>query len=97
MTRPFAVTATPHYDRLARRLLRQHPDFDTSEERVREILSTDPYNRTRRYPIKKLEGIRQGEGQYRLSLGRFRFRYDVYGRDVVLQRCSLRREDTYRR
>ena len=96
MTPSFSVRATPHYDRLARRLLRQHRDFDEVEDRAREILQDDPYNRTRRHHIKKLEGIAQGDGQYRLSMGRFRFRYDIYGRDVRLQRCSLRREDTYR-
>jgi mRNA-degrading endonuclease RelE of RelBE toxin-antitoxin system len=35
-------------------------------------------------------------GQYRLRLGRFRFRYDIEGRMVVLYYCGLRREDTYR-
>ena len=37
-----------------------------------------------------------GEGQYRLRLGRFRFRYDIAGREVRLLYCGLRREDTYR-
>jgi len=46
--------------------------------------------------IKKLEAVSLGEGQWRLSLGRFRFRYDIYGQEVVLQYCGLRREDTYR-
>jgi mRNA-degrading endonuclease RelE of RelBE toxin-antitoxin system len=35
------------------------------------------------------------EGQYRLRSGRFRFRYDIEGREVVLHYCGLRREDTY--
>jgi hypothetical protein len=96
MTPPFSVNATPHYDRLARRLARQHPEFDGMEESARDILQTDPYNRSRRYDILKLEGIAQGEGQWRLSLGRLRFRYDIFGRQVWLFRCSLRREDTYR-
>ena len=91
MTPLFSVRATSHYDRLARRLTRQHTDFDTFEDRAREILETDPHNRTRRSPIKKLEEVRQGDGQYRLSLGRWRFRYDIYGREVVLQYCGLRR------
>jgi hypothetical protein len=38
-----------------------------------------------------------GEGQYRLSLGRWRFRYDVAGRVVLMTYCGLRREDTYQR
>ena len=96
MTSSFSVTATPHYDRLARRLLRQHREFDEAEDRAREILQEDPYNRSRRHAIKKLEGVSQGDGQYRLSLGRWRFRYDIVGRVVVLHYCGLRREDTYR-
>jgi mRNA-degrading endonuclease RelE of RelBE toxin-antitoxin system len=37
-----------------------------------------------------------GEGQYRLRLRRFRIRYDVVDREVVLLDISLRREDTDR-
>lgn len=96
MTPPFSVRATPHYDRLARRLARQHPDFHVLEGRTREILETDPINHTRQYNIKKLVGVPPGEGQWRLSLGRFRFRYDIYGNEIVLHYCGLRREDTYR-
>jgi len=36
-----------------------------------------------------------GEGQYRLSLDRWRFRYDVAGRVVLMTYFGLRREDTY--
>jgi hypothetical protein len=35
------------------------------------------------------------QGQYRLRLARFRFRYDIAGRVVTLVACNLRREDTY--
>ena len=48
------------------------------------MLSADPHNRTRRHHIKKLEGKPDGEGRYRLSLGRWRFRYDITGRLVEL-------------
>ena len=34
--------------------------------------------------------------QWRLPLGRWRFRYGIYGREVVLHYCGLRREETYR-
>lgn len=96
MTPAFSVHTTPHYERLARKLLKSHPDFHALQARACGILQTDPYNRSRAYPIKKLEGIPQGEGQYRLSLGRWRFRYDIFGQEVWLFRCGLRREDTYR-
>jgi len=97
MTPPFSVSSAPHFERLFRKLLRGHSDLWDIRDSVEEILNTDPYNRTKRYHIKKLEGVSQGDGRYRLALGRFRFRYDIYGREAVLQRCGLRREDTYRR
>ena len=78
------------------KLLKQHPDLRRLQDQVREILETDPYNVSRRHPIKKLEGVSAGAGQYRLRLGRFRFRYDIFGRQVWLFFCGLRREDTYR-
>lgn len=95
MTPPFSVRTTPRFERLARRLGKGHPELPALQTRAIEILKTDPYNRSRAYHIKKLEAIPLGEGQWRLSLGRFRFRYDIYGQEVVLQYCGLRREDTY--
>lgn len=97
MTPPFSVRTTPHYERLSLRLFRTHPEFGALEQRAKEILSTDPYNRSHSHPIAKLTAFRQGEGQYRIRLGRFRFVYDIYTREVVLQYCDLRREQTYRR
>jgi len=60
------------------------------------IFNNDPYNRIRRHAILKLEGVAPHDGQYRLRLGRWRFRYDIHGQEVVLKRCGLRRENTYR-
>ena len=96
MTPPFLVRTTPHYERRARKLLRQHPEFAPIQEGAVAILGTDPTNRTRSHHIKKLEGIATDDGQWRLSLGRWRFRYDLVSREVVLKRCGLRHEDTYR-
>jgi hypothetical protein len=61
---PFAVHTTPHYERLSSRLFKGHRDFEAAEQSAREILSSDPYNRTRRHHIKKLEGVAAGDGQY---------------------------------
>ncbi len=96
MTPGFTVRTTPHYERLFRSLQKQHPELRTLRNDLRAILSTDPYNRSGHHPIKNLTDIERGEGQYRLRLRRFRFRYDIYGNAVVLQSCGLRREDTYR-
>jgi len=43
-----------------------------------------------------LRDVPAGEGQYRLRLRRFRIRFDIVEREVVLLDVSLRREDTYR-
>jgi hypothetical protein len=59
------------------------------------ILSADPYNRSRNHKIKKLEGVQRGDAQYRLALGRSRFRYDILDQVVLLGYCGLRRESTY--
>ena len=96
MTPPFMVRATPRFERMTQKLLKHHPELRTLLDRVRDILSSDPHNRTFSHPIRKLAGAVQGEGQYRLRLGRWRFRYDVQGGEVVLQYCGLRREETYR-
>jgi hypothetical protein len=96
MTPPgFAVHTTPHYERLSNKVLRKHPEFESVERSAVKILSADPQNRTRRHRIRKLEGVPAGEGQYRLALGRWRFRYDISSQVVVLHYCGLRREDTY--
>lgn len=91
----FTVRTTPRYDRLSNKLQKSHRDFDAAEKSAAAILAEDPYNRTRRHHIKKLEGVVSGQGQYRLSLGRWRFRYDIMGQMVPLHYCGLRREDTY--
>ena len=96
MTPLFSVRPTSGFERLFRKLLKAHPELRAVRERVGEILATDPYNHGRAYHIKKLEAVPRGEGQWRLSLGRFRFRYDISGDEVELHYCGLRREDTYR-
>jgi hypothetical protein len=91
----FAVHLTSHYERLSTKLQKSHRGFETTERSAVAVLSTDPYNRSRSHKIKKLEGVSAGEGQYRLSLGRWRFRYDIVGHVTLLSYCGLRREDTY--
>jgi hypothetical protein len=59
------------------------------------ILSTDPYNQSRKHGIKKLTDVKTEDGNFRLRMGRWRFRYSIYGQEVILHDCSLRREDTY--
>jgi len=95
MTSAFTVRTNSRYDRLAKALQRRHPEFITYHRSALQILATDPYNRSRLHHIKKLEGVPEGDGRYRLALGRWRFRYDILGTVVLLGYCGLRRESTY--
>lgn len=91
----FSVLTTAHFDRLLKKLAPNHPELVERFEEAMAILSLDPYNKSGKFSIKKLQGVSAGEGQYRLRSGRFRFRYDIAEREVVLLYCGLRREDTY--
>jgi mRNA-degrading endonuclease RelE of RelBE toxin-antitoxin system len=91
----FSVQTSPHFERLVKRLRKQHRELPELLSEAIEILETDPYNRTQQHTIKKLSGS-QVDGQYRLRIGRWRFRYDIVGQSVELKYCGLRREDTYR-
>ncbi|MGD0498077.1 MAG: hypothetical protein ABSC23_06545 [Bryobacteraceae bacterium] len=95
MTAEFLVLTTSRFDRELKSLAARHAELSERYRAVVAILRTDPFNRNRRYPIKKLHGVTNTGGQYRVRSGRFRFRYDVEGQIVYLKACSLRREDTY--
>lgn len=77
-------------------LVQQHPELPEIFASVLTILKTDPHNVSRSHPIRKLRGVGSGEGQYRLRVGRWRFRYDIWGQEVELGYAGQRREDTYR-
>jgi hypothetical protein len=73
MTPSFSVRTVPQFDRLLRRLDRQHPELTSVYAEALTILRTDPYNRSRQHDILKLNGLSPREGgQFRLRLGRFR-------------------------
>jgi len=91
----YSVITTAHFDRLLKKLSPKHPDLVERFEEAISILASDPHNKSRRHPIKKLQGVPAGEGSYRLRSGRFRFRYDIKEYEVVLLYCGQRREDTY--
>jgi hypothetical protein len=97
MSPAFPVRTTPRFARLARSLRKRHPrTFTDRFEAALAILGEDPHNRSGQLPIRKLQGVAAGQGQYRLRLGRWRFRDDIAGPAVVLHYAGLRREDTYR-
>jgi len=71
VTSPFTVYTTAHFDRDFRKLARHGGEIVGALEHVFSILQADPFNRTKVHPVRKLEGVPPGEGQYRIRLGRF--------------------------
>jgi hypothetical protein len=97
MSPAFPVRTTPRIEQLARSLRKRHPrTFTDRFEAALAILGEDPHNHSGQLAIRKLQGVAAGQGQYRLRLGRWRFRVDIAGPAVVLHHAGLRREDTYR-
>lgn len=81
---------------LDKKLAAHHPELPGHYSRIVAILQTDHYNSNRAHPIKKLEGVPAGKGQWRIRSGRFRFRYDIEDQTVYLKACARRDEGTYR-
>ena len=92
----FSVRSTPRFDRLAKALGRRNREFIARYREAISILADDPYNNGGAHQITKLVAVKPGAGQWRLRLGRWRFRYDIESSEVVLYFCGLRDESTYR-
>lgn len=93
----FRVLVSPAFARLYGKLKRKHRELAATYAEALGVLADDPFNRSSKHNIRKLTNVAQGEGLYRLRIGRWRFRYDIYGSEVLLSYCGLRREDTYSR
>jgi mRNA-degrading endonuclease RelE of RelBE toxin-antitoxin system len=90
----FRVLSTPSFEREFRSLARRDANLSGVLEELIETLSQDPHNRSGKHQIKKLAGLKAGEGQWRLRWRDFRLRYDIFGNEVVLH--SFRhRKDAY--
>jgi addiction module RelE/StbE family toxin len=94
MAVPFRVLTTPSFEREFRAISRKASTLVQALEELIEILSNDPHNRSGQHKIKKLAGLKAGEGQWRVRWRDYRLRYDVLGTEVVLH--SFRhRKDAY--
>ncbi len=92
MAKTFRVLATPGYQRDVRNATKRHAALLSTIARLHAILSEDPYNASRRHDIKKLAGVKMGEGQWRIRAGVYRLRYDISDNDVVLYSFRQRKE-----
>lgn len=91
----FAVKTHTHFDKLMKQLSRRYFELPDVYAEAVKILGSDPYNLSRKFNIKKLTDVADGLGNFRLRLGRWRFRYDILGNVVIFHFCGLRSEDTY--
>ena len=92
MSGQFRVLVTSHCVREMRNLLSSNPELEVNLEKLKAILQQDPLNRTRRFNIKKLKGVKPGQGQWRIRSGSYRLRYDIFSKDVVLYSFRHRKE-----
>jgi addiction module RelE/StbE family toxin len=88
----FRVVTTPAFEREFRKLTKRNSEMTEALDEVVKILAEDPHNRSGRHPIKKLAGVKSGEGQWRIRWRDYRMRYDILGADVVLHSFRHRRE-----
>ena len=92
MPEVFRILPTSRFKRDFEEVYNGNPAIIRKIEPLKLILRHDPYNRSRRYDIKKLKGVLQGEGQYRIRAGKYRLRYDIIGEDVILYSFKHRKE-----
>lgn len=93
----FVVITSNRFDREFRKLLHKHIEVGDLQIEAAEILKTDPYNISREYRIKKLNDVSpRTDGQWRLTMGEYRIRYDIEEKTVILLRISDRK-DAYRK
>jgi mRNA-degrading endonuclease RelE of RelBE toxin-antitoxin system len=94
MTGSFRVLTTPAFEREFRAISKKDSALVRALEELIKILCDDPHNRCAQHKIKKLAGLKPGEGQWRVRWRDYRLRYDIFGNDVVLH--SFRhRKDAY--
>lgn len=92
MSQVFRVLPSTRFERDFEEIYKRNRDIIRKIEPLRIISLHDPYNRSRRYGIKKLRDVPIGEGQYRIRSGKYRLRYDIIGNDVILYSFKHRKE-----
>lgn len=95
MPKNYRVLFTSYFERDIKPYLKKNKIALKLLVKAKEILEKDPYNLVNKHNIKKLHGIKSGEGVFRLRVNNFRLRYDIFKKDVVLY--SFRhRKDVYK-
>ena len=92
MPSSYRILVTSFFEKDLRRQSKKDHKILTEIENLMKILETDPYNLSRRFDIRKLKGIKPGEGQFRIRIKQYRLCYDIFGLDVVLYSFHHRKD-----
>jgi mRNA-degrading endonuclease RelE of RelBE toxin-antitoxin system len=88
----FRVVATPAFEREFGKLAKGNAALREAFDELLTILREDPYNYCGQHKIKKLIGLKPGEGQWRIRWRDYRMRDDIFREEVVLHSFRHRRE-----
>ena len=92
MPEPFSVLTTPAFEREFRKVSKGNPILINALDELIAALQEDPYNHSGQHKIKKLAGVKPGDGQWRIRWRDYRLRYDILGKDAVLHAFRHRKE-----
>ena len=88
----YRILVTSFFEKDLRRQSKKDQKILKEIEKLKEILEADPYDLSRRFDIRKLKGIKPGEGQFRIRIKHYRLRYDIFGQNVVLYSFRHRKD-----
>ncbi len=89
---PFRVLTTPAFERDLRKAAKANAALVEALEDLLGTLQDDPHNWSGQHNIKKLAGLKPGEGQWRIRWRNCRLRDDIFRKEVVLHSFRHRRE-----
>jgi mRNA-degrading endonuclease RelE of RelBE toxin-antitoxin system len=88
----YLVKSTPTFERGFRALTKRDRELLEQFVKLLDVLRLDPYNTNKQHDIKKLTDVAKGEGQWRIRIGHYRLRYDIFDNEVILHSVSHRKE-----
>ncbi len=92
MTGQFRILTTPAFERDFRKISKGDTTLVKVLEELLAILREDPHNRGGQHKIKKLMGLKPGQGQWRIRWREYRLRDDIFGDEVVLHSFRHRKQ-----
>ena len=88
----FGIETSSGFRRDVKKLLKSHHNITSIYGEFLYILERDPYNFKKQHDIKKLGGVKHGEGRFRIRAGDWRIRYDIEKITVILYSFKNRKE-----